>query len=55
MKARPRKGEMIRARVSSKMKREITRIARERGESEAVIMREAIERYIQSGGRGDQK
>jgi predicted DNA-binding protein len=36
-----RKGQMIKARVSSKMERDINDLADQRGESEAVIVREA--------------
>ena len=43
-----RKGQMIKARVSSKMKREINDLADERGESEAVIVREALSHYLTS-------
>ena len=41
-----RKGQMIKARVSSKMKRGINDLADERGESEAVIVREALSQYL---------
>jgi predicted transcriptional regulator len=43
-----RKGQMIKARVSSKMKRGINDLADERGESEAVIVREALSQYLTS-------
>ena len=39
---------MIKARVSSKMKRGINDLADERGESEAVIVREALSQYLTS-------
>jgi hypothetical protein len=45
---RQRKGQMIKARVSSKMKRGINDLADERGESEAVIVREALSQYLTS-------
>jgi hypothetical protein len=41
-----RKGQMIKARVSSKMKRGINDLADERDESEAVIVREALSLYL---------
>jgi hypothetical protein len=41
-----RKGQMIKARVSSKMKRGINDLADERDESEAVIVREALSEYL---------
>jgi Ribbon-helix-helix protein, copG family len=41
-----RKGQMIKARVSSKMKRGINDLADQRGESEAVIVREALSQYL---------
>ena len=41
-----RKGQMIKARVSSKMKRGINDLADQRGESEAVIIREALSQYL---------
>jgi hypothetical protein len=41
-----RKGQMIKARVSSKMKRDINDLADQRGESEAVIIREALSQYL---------
>ena len=37
---------MIKARVSSKMKRGINDLADERGESEALIVREALSQYL---------
>jgi predicted transcriptional regulator len=43
-----RKGQMIKARVSSKMKRGINDLADQRGESEAVIVREALSQYLTS-------
>jgi predicted transcriptional regulator len=43
-----RKGELIKARVSSKMKRGINDLADQRGESEAVIVREALSQYLTS-------
>ena len=43
-----RKGQMIKARVSSKMKRDINDLADQRGESEAVIVREALSQYLTS-------
>ncbi len=41
-----RKAQMIKARVSSKMKRGINDLADQRGESEAVIVREALSQYL---------
>jgi predicted transcriptional regulator len=41
-----RKAQMIKARVSSKMKRGIDDLADKRGESEAVIVREALSQYL---------
>jgi predicted transcriptional regulator len=41
-----RKGQMIKARVSSKMKRGVNELADQRGESEAVIVREALSQYL---------
>jgi hypothetical protein len=41
-----RKGQMIKARVSSKMKRGVNDLADQRGESEAVIVREALSQYL---------
>ncbi len=41
-----RKAQMIKARVSSKMKRGIDDLADKRGESEAVIVREALTQYL---------
>ena len=41
-----RKGQMIKARVSSKMKRGVNDLADQRGESEAVIIREALSQYL---------
>ena len=40
------KSELIKARVSSKMKRDMARLAAARGESEAVVIREAITDYL---------
>jgi len=41
-----RKGQMIKARVSTHMKRGINDLADQRGESEAVIVREALSQYL---------
>lgn len=41
------KMQMIRARVSSRMKRDLTRLAAVRGEAEAVLVREALRAYIE--------
>ena len=41
-----RKAEMIKARVSTNMKRGIDNLAHQRGESEAVIVREALSEYL---------
>lgn len=41
-----RKAQMIKARVSTNMKRGIDRLADQRGESEAVIVREALSQYL---------
>lgn len=41
-----RKAQIIKARVSTNMKRGIDDLARERGESEAVIVREALSLYL---------
>jgi hypothetical protein len=41
-----RKVELIKARVSTKMKRGIDDLAHQRGESEAVIIREALSQYL---------
>ena len=43
---RQRKDELIKARVSSNMKRGIDDLANQRGESEAVIVREALSQYL---------
>jgi predicted DNA-binding protein len=41
-----RKAQMIKARVSTNMKRGIDNLADKRGESEAVIVREALSQYL---------
>jgi hypothetical protein len=41
-----RKAELIKARVSTNMKRGIDDLAYQRGESEAVIIREALSQYL---------
>jgi hypothetical protein len=41
-----RKVQMIKARVSTNMKRGIDDLANQRGESEAVIIREALSEYL---------
>jgi hypothetical protein len=41
-----RKVQMIKARVSTDMKRGIDELAGRRGESEAVIIREALSQYL---------
>jgi hypothetical protein len=41
-----RKTQLIKARVSTNMKRGIDDLARQRGESEAVIVREALSQYL---------
>jgi predicted DNA-binding protein len=41
-----RKAQMIKARVSTNMKRGIDNLADRRGESEAVIVREALSHYL---------
>ena len=41
-----RKAQMIKARVSTNMKRGIDDLANQRGESEAVIVREALSQYL---------
>ena len=43
---RQRKNELIKARVSTNMKRGIDNLANQRGESEAVIIREALSEYL---------
>jgi predicted DNA-binding protein len=43
---RQRKDELIKARVSTNMKRGIDNLASQRGESEAVIVREALSEYL---------
>ena len=43
-----RKDQLIKARVSTNMKRGINDLADERGESEAVIVREALSQYLTS-------
>jgi predicted transcriptional regulator len=42
-----RKAQIIKARVSTNMKRGIDNLADKRGESEAVIVREALSQYLQ--------
>jgi predicted DNA-binding protein len=39
---------MVRARVSRKMKQQLEALASERGEAEAVLIREAIRVYIET-------
>jgi hypothetical protein len=39
---------MVRARVSKKMKQQLEALANERGEAEAVLIREAIRVYLES-------
>lgn len=41
-----RKAQLIKARVSTDMKRGIDDLADQRGESEAVIVREALSQYL---------
>ncbi len=41
-----RKAQIIKARVSTHMKRGINDVADQRGESEAVIVREALSQYL---------
>jgi predicted transcriptional regulator len=41
-----RKAQIIKARVSTSMKRGIDDLADKRGESEAVIVREALSQYL---------
>jgi len=41
-----RKPHLIKARVSTDMKRRIDNLAHQRGESEAVIVREALSQYL---------
>jgi Ribbon-helix-helix protein, copG family len=41
-----RKTQIIKARVSTNMKRGIDDLAQQRGESEAVIVREALSEYL---------
>jgi predicted transcriptional regulator len=43
-----RKAQIIKARVSTHMKRGIDDLADQRGESEAVIIREALSQYLTS-------
>ena len=43
-----RKDQLIKARVSTDIKRGINDLADERGESEAVIVREALSQYLTS-------
>lgn len=47
-----RKAELIKARVSANMKRGIDALARQRGESEAVIIREALGEYLKKSTIG---
>ena len=47
-----RKAELIKARVSTNMKRGIDALARQRGESEAVIVREALGEYLKKSTTG---
>jgi len=49
---RQRKDELIKARVSSNMKRGIDDLANQRGESEAVIVREALSEYLKKSAIG---
>jgi len=53
MRARSKssKGELVKARVSASMKREIVRLAISRDESEAVVIRAALKFYIESKQR----
>jgi predicted DNA-binding protein len=43
-----RKPQMIKARVSTHLKRRIDDLASQRGESEAVIVREALNQYLRN-------
>jgi predicted transcriptional regulator len=47
-----RKTEIIKARVSTKLKRGIDKVANQRGESEAVIIREALSEYLRNSAIG---
>ena len=49
---RQRKNELIKARVSTNMKRGIDDLANQRGESEAVIVREALSEYLKKSAIG---
>ena len=49
---RQRKNELIKARVSTNMKRGIEDLADQRGESEAVIIREALSEYLKKSAIG---
>ncbi|PYL68046.1 MAG: hypothetical protein DMF20_01890 [Verrucomicrobia bacterium] len=49
---RQRKDELIKARVSTNMKRGIDDLANQRGESEAVIVREALSEYLKKSAIG---
>lgn len=46
MPERSTKPVVIKARVSEEMKRQIDEIAAERGEAEAIIIREAVTQYL---------
>lgn len=46
-----RKAQLIKARVSASMKRGIEDLAHQRGESEAVIVREALSQYLSKQAR----
>jgi predicted DNA-binding protein len=56
------KAHLIKARVSTSMKRRIDDLAYQRGESEAVIVREALSQYLEqisnsarkTAGHGDE-
>jgi len=48
---RTEKDKLVKARITTRMKRAIERLARKRDESEAVIVREAIARYIERAKR----
>jgi hypothetical protein len=45
--ATAKKTSLIKARITTKTKRRLAEIARQRGESEAVIVREAIAQYVE--------
>ena len=47
-----RKAQIIKARVSTNMKRGIDHLADKRGESEAVIVREALSEYLKKSAIG---